>query len=152
MRAVLPAKTLAAESIPKEHTMHGPQLTPQEAVASVARNVRRLEAAGLDRDHAIRRAAVENGIEPDKVRWCAESAPGGSSARPIESDQGGNHPRLQSERPKRAIQSHKRNHVRTTTGSRRRRPLASLVLAAAALVAGLLALASPASPPQTPST
>lgn len=54
--------------------MHGPPLTPQEAVASVARRVRRLEAEGLDRDHAIRRAAVETGIEPEKVRWCAETA------------------------------------------------------------------------------
>jgi hypothetical protein len=120
----------------KEHTMHGPPLTPQEGAASVARRVSRLEAAGLDRDHAIRRVAAENGIEPEKVRWCAEIAPGGSSARPSD-----DHPRLRSERPNRAI---KPNHVRPTPGSRRRRPLAPLALVAAALVAGLLALASPA--------
>ena len=54
--------------------MHGPPLTPQEAVASVARRVRRLEALGLDRDRAIGRAAVETGIAPQKVRWCVETA------------------------------------------------------------------------------
>jgi hypothetical protein len=54
--------------------MHGPPLTPQEAVASVARRVRRLEAQGLDRDRAIRRVAVETGIDPHRVRWCAETA------------------------------------------------------------------------------
>jgi hypothetical protein len=53
--------------------MHGPPLTPQEAVAAVARRVRRLEAQGLDRDQAIGRAAVETGIDPHKVRWCAET-------------------------------------------------------------------------------
>ena len=54
--------------------MHGPPLTPQEAVASLARRVCRLEAQGLDRDHVIWRAAVETGIEPEKVRWCVETA------------------------------------------------------------------------------
>jgi len=49
-------------------------LTPQEDVASLARRVRRLEAQGLDRDQAIRRAAVETGIDPERVRWCAETA------------------------------------------------------------------------------
>jgi hypothetical protein len=49
-------------------------LTPQEAVASVARRVRRLEAQGLDRDRAIGHAAVETGIDPQKVRWCVETA------------------------------------------------------------------------------
>ncbi len=52
--------------------MNGPPLTPQEAMDSVARRVRRLEAQGLDRDQAIRRAAVETGLEPHKVRWCVE--------------------------------------------------------------------------------
>jgi hypothetical protein len=51
--------------------MHGPPLTPQEAVASVARRVRRLEAHGLDRNQAIRCVAVETGIDAEKVRWCA---------------------------------------------------------------------------------
>jgi hypothetical protein len=54
--------------------VHGPLLTAQEAVASVARRVLRFEAQGLDRGQAIRRAAVEIGIEPEKVRWCAETA------------------------------------------------------------------------------
>ena len=54
--------------------MHGPTLTAQEAVASVARRVLRLEAQGLGRGQAIRRAAVETGIEPEKVRWCAQTA------------------------------------------------------------------------------
>jgi hypothetical protein len=75
--------------------MHGPPLTPQEAVASVARHVRCLEAAGLDRDQAIRRAAADNGISPEKVRWCTESAPGGPSAHPRESGHRGDHPRRQ---------------------------------------------------------
>jgi hypothetical protein len=54
--------------------VHGPPLTAQEAVASVVRRVLRFEAQGLDRGQAIRRAAVETGIEPEKVRWCAETA------------------------------------------------------------------------------
>jgi len=53
--------------------MHGTPLTPQEAVASVVRRVRRGEAQGLDREHAIGHAAVETGIEPEKVRWCIET-------------------------------------------------------------------------------
>jgi hypothetical protein len=61
--------------------MHGPPLTPQEAVASVARRVQLFEAQGLDRGQAIRRAAVETGIEPEKVRWCAETAFPDSTAR-----------------------------------------------------------------------
>jgi hypothetical protein len=60
--------------------MHGPPLTPQEAVASVARRVRRLEAHGLDREQAIRRAAAETAIEPEKVRWCVDKAAPGRSA------------------------------------------------------------------------
>jgi hypothetical protein len=54
--------------------MHGPPLTAQEAVASVARRVQLLETRGLDRGQAIRCAAVETGIEPEKVRWCVETA------------------------------------------------------------------------------
>jgi hypothetical protein len=61
--------------------MHGPPLTAQEAVASVARRVHLFEAQGLDRGQAIRRAAVETGIEPEKVRWCAETAFPDSAAR-----------------------------------------------------------------------
>jgi hypothetical protein len=53
--------------------VHGPPLTPQEAVASVARRVREGEAQGLDREQAIRHISVETGIDPAKVRWCAET-------------------------------------------------------------------------------
>lgn len=53
--------------------MHGPPLTPQEAVASVARRVRAGEAQGLDREQAIRRTSVETGIDPEKVRWSVET-------------------------------------------------------------------------------
>jgi hypothetical protein len=120
--------------------MHGPPLTPQEAVASVARQVRCLEAAGLERDHAIGRAAADNGIAPEKVRWCAESAPGGPSARPSESGHGSAHPRHEH-----SSDSRERNTLRTTPGSRRRRSRALLALAAGVLVAALLAIASPAS-------
>jgi hypothetical protein len=56
-------------------------LTPQEAVARVARRVRRLESEGLDRDLAIQRVAVETGIDPEKVRWCAETTFPDSIAR-----------------------------------------------------------------------
>jgi hypothetical protein len=56
-------------------------LTPQEAVTSIARRVRRLEAQGLDRDQAIVRAAVETGVAPEKVRWCAGTAFHGSPVR-----------------------------------------------------------------------
>lgn len=54
--------------------MHGPPLTPQEAVASVAQHVLRREAQGFNRDQAIRRTTVETGLDPEKVRWCAETA------------------------------------------------------------------------------
>jgi hypothetical protein len=64
-----------------DETMHGPPLTPHEAVASVARRVRRLEDHGFGRDHAILRAAVETGIDPEKVRWCAETALPAATAR-----------------------------------------------------------------------
>ena len=54
--------------------MHGPRLTPQEAVAAVARQVRDLEAQGLDHDQATRRVAFATGIDAEKVRWCADIA------------------------------------------------------------------------------
>jgi hypothetical protein len=54
--------------------MNGPALTPQEAVAAVARRVRRLEAHNLDRDQAIRLTAYETGMDAEKVRWCATEA------------------------------------------------------------------------------
>jgi hypothetical protein len=49
-------------------------LTPNEAVASVARRVRCYEAQGFDREQAVQRTSVEMGIDPDKVRWCAQKA------------------------------------------------------------------------------
>ena len=61
--------------------MHGPRLTPQEAVASVALRVRRYEAQGLDREQAIRQTSAETGVDPDKVRWCAQRASQNSLAR-----------------------------------------------------------------------
>jgi hypothetical protein len=61
--------------------MHGPPLTAREAVALVARRVHLLETQGLDRGLAIRRVAVETGIEPEKVRWCAETAFADSTIR-----------------------------------------------------------------------
>lgn len=61
--------------------MHGPPLTPQEAVASVARRVRAGEAHGLDREQAIRRISVETGIDPKKVRWSVETVFGAPAVR-----------------------------------------------------------------------
>ena len=61
--------------------MHGPPLTPQEAVASVARRVRAGEARGLDRDQAIRHISVETGIDPEKVRWSVETVFGAPALR-----------------------------------------------------------------------
>ena len=61
--------------------MNGPALTPQEAVASVARRVRRGEAEGLDREQAIRRTSAKTGIDPEKVRWCVETVVGASPVR-----------------------------------------------------------------------
>jgi hypothetical protein len=58
--------------------VNGTPLTPQEAVASVARRVRCGEVQGLDREAAIRLTAVDTGIDPDKVRWCAETVFGAS--------------------------------------------------------------------------
>ena len=60
--------------------MHGLPLTPQEAVASVARRVEGAEAQGLDRHQAIRRISIETGLDPEKVRWCVETA---SAAAPV---------------------------------------------------------------------
>ena len=53
--------------------MRGQSLTPREAVASVARRVCALETQGLDREQAVRLAAAETGIDPQKVRWCVET-------------------------------------------------------------------------------
>ena len=61
--------------------MDGPPLTPQEAVASVARRVRAGEAQGLDREQAIRHISVETGIDPEKVRWCVETVFGAPAVR-----------------------------------------------------------------------
>jgi hypothetical protein len=61
--------------------VHGPPLTQQEAVASVARRVRAGEAQGLDREKAIRQISVEIGIDPEKVRWCVEIVFGAPAAR-----------------------------------------------------------------------
>jgi hypothetical protein len=57
----------------KDDSVHGPELTPQEAVASVARRVRRGEAVGVDHEEAIRLTSAETGIDPEKVRWCVET-------------------------------------------------------------------------------
>lgn len=61
--------------------MHGPPLTQQEAVASVARRVRAGEAQGLDREQAIRRISIETGIDPEKVRWSVETVFGAPAVR-----------------------------------------------------------------------
>jgi hypothetical protein len=53
--------------------VHGPPLTQEEAVASVARRVCAAEALGLDREQAIRRTSVETGVDPEKVRWCVDT-------------------------------------------------------------------------------
>jgi hypothetical protein len=66
----------------KDDSVHGPELTPQEAVASVARRVRRGEAVGVDHEEAIRLTSAETGIDPEKVRWCVETAFPGSTVRP----------------------------------------------------------------------
>jgi hypothetical protein len=61
--------------------MHGPSLTPQEAVASVARRVRGGEARGFDREQAIQLISVETGLDPEKVRWCVETVFGATPVR-----------------------------------------------------------------------
>ena len=61
--------------------MHGPSLTPQEAVASVARRVREGEAQGFNGEQAIGRTSVETGIDPEKVRWSVETVFGASPVR-----------------------------------------------------------------------
>jgi hypothetical protein len=61
--------------------VHGAPLTPKEAVASVARRVRRGEAQGFDREQAIRRISIETGLDPEKVRWCVETVFGGPPVR-----------------------------------------------------------------------
>ena len=61
--------------------MHGPPLTPEEAVASVARCVRGGESQGFDREHAIRRISIETGLDPERVRWCVETVFGATPAR-----------------------------------------------------------------------
>jgi hypothetical protein len=58
--------------------VHGPPLTPQEAVASVARRVREAEAQGFDREQAIQRTSIGTGIGSEKVRWCVETVFGAS--------------------------------------------------------------------------
>jgi hypothetical protein len=68
--------------------MHGPPLTPQEAVTSVARRVRRLEARGLGRDDALQLVSAETGIELEKVRWSVDRASLGPNAGIASADRG----------------------------------------------------------------
>jgi hypothetical protein len=86
--------------------MHGPALTPQEAVNSVARRVRRREAQGLGRDDALRLVSAETGIDLAKVRWSVDRASVGPNTRIASADDGratrplgGRHDRL-ARRPK----------------------------------------------------
>jgi hypothetical protein len=65
----------------EDDAVHGPSLTPQEAVASVARRVRGAEAQGLDREQAIRRVSIETGLDPEKVRWSVETVFGAAPVR-----------------------------------------------------------------------
>jgi hypothetical protein len=65
--------------------MHGPSLTPQEAVAWVAQRVRRLEDHGLDLHQATQLVAAENGIVVEKVRWCVETTFPASTVRRLPS-------------------------------------------------------------------
>ena len=65
----------------KHDAVHGPPLTPEEAVASIARRVRGSEAQGFDREQAILRTNIDTGIDPEKVRWCVETVFGASPVR-----------------------------------------------------------------------
>ena len=65
----------------KHDAVHGLPLTPEEAVASIARRVRGSEAQGLDREQAILRTSIDTGIDPQKVRWCVETVFGASPIR-----------------------------------------------------------------------
>jgi hypothetical protein len=95
----------------------------------VARQVRRLEAAGIDRDQAIRHAAAESGIAPEKVRWCADTAPGDVSARPTDHGRGATVPCRHSERH--APDYNKTRRTGAALRSRARRVRAPLAPAAA---------------------
>jgi hypothetical protein len=66
--------------------VRGSPLTPQEAVTSVARRVRRLEAQGLGRDQALRLVSAETGVDLDKVRWSVDRASLGPNARIASAD------------------------------------------------------------------
>jgi hypothetical protein len=86
--------------------MQGPSLTPQEAVTSVARRVRRLEARGVGRDNALRLVSAELGIDLEKVRWSVDRASLGPNARIASADRdratrrlGGRHDQI-ARRPK----------------------------------------------------
>lgn len=122
--------------------MHGPPLTPNEAVAMVARQVRRLEAAGIDRDQAIRRAAADNGIDPEKVRWCADTALSHASAGPTDQDRGATVPCRHSERHWHPDYGNTRRTGAAALRSRARRVRALLALAAALLVGTVAGVAT----------
>ena len=75
---------LEANYVTAERThdaVYGPPLTPEEAVASIARRVRASEAQGFDREQAILRTSIDTGIDPEKVRWCVETVFGASPVR-----------------------------------------------------------------------
>jgi hypothetical protein len=114
--------------------MHGPPLTPNEAVATVARQVRRLEAAGIDRDQAIRRVAADNGIAAEKVRWCADTALSDAIARPTDQDRGASLPCRHSESRRHHDYDNTRRTGSAALRSRARRVRALVALAAALLV------------------
>ena len=77
-RDPLEANYVTAE---RKHAVHGPPLTPEEAVASIARRVRGSEAQGFDRERAILRTSIDTGIDPEKVRWSVETVFGASPVR-----------------------------------------------------------------------
>jgi hypothetical protein len=68
--------------------MRGSPLTPEEAVTSVARRVRRLQAQGLGRDQALGLVSAETGVDLEKVRWSVDRAPLGPNARISSTDRG----------------------------------------------------------------